>query len=41
MPNPHDMEHEGAGTKGDLWLDAIDAEKVETEKELLEFVKSW
>jgi len=27
MPNPHDMEHEGAGTKGDLWLDAIDAEK--------------
>ena len=27
MPNPPDMEYEGAGTKGDLWLDAIDAEK--------------
>lgn len=39
MPNPHDMEHEGASTKGDLWLDAIDAEKGGDREETLRICK--
>ena len=28
MPNPHDMDDDGAVNKDALWLDAIDAEEM-------------
>ena len=39
MPNPHDMEDDGAVNKDDLWLDAIDAEERGDRQETLRICK--
>ena len=39
MPNPHDMDDDGAVNKDDLWLDAIDAEERGDRQETLRICK--
>ena len=39
MPNPHDMDDDGAVNKDALWLDAIDAEEMGDRQETLRICK--
>ena len=39
MPNPRDMDDDGAVNKDDLWLDAIDAEERGNRQETLRICK--